>query len=65
VADEINVISGPDDQYVTEFTLHSGAEVELVETRGNWARLQLPGGQLQGWVPAESIIGIQYSASLH
>jgi hypothetical protein len=55
VAAEVDVTSGPGDQYVTEFTLHSGAVLELMETRGRWARLQLPGGHLQGWVPAEAV----------
>jgi len=55
VAAEVGVTSGPGSQYVTEFTLHSGAEVDLVEMRANWIRLALPGGELEGWVPANSI----------
>jgi hypothetical protein len=55
VATEVDVTSGPGGQYVTEFTLHSGAEVDLVEMRGNWARLVLPGGELEGWVPAGAV----------
>ena len=51
----MNVTSGPGEQYVTEFTLHSGAEVRLIERRDYWVRLALPGGQLQGWVPAEAV----------
>ena len=55
VAAEVNVTSGPGTQYVTEFTLHDGAEVQVVESRGSWVRLALPGGELEGWVPAESV----------
>jgi hypothetical protein len=55
VASEVDVTSGPGSQYVTEFTLHSGAEVNLVETRGSWVRLALPGGELEGWVPASAV----------
>ncbi len=55
VAAEVDVTSGPGGQYVTEFTLHSGAEVDLIETRGNWARLALPGDELEGWVPASAV----------
>ncbi|MFQ5398349.1 MAG: tetratricopeptide repeat protein [Anaerolineae bacterium] len=55
LAEEINVMSGPGEQYITEFTLHSGAEVAVLETRGNWARLSLPGGELQGWAPEETL----------
>jgi hypothetical protein len=55
VAAEIDVTSGPGAQYVTEFTLHGGAEVEFVEMRGNWVRLSLPGDELEGWVPANAV----------
>lgn len=55
VAQEVDVTSGPGSQYVTEFTLHSGTEISLVETRGSWARLALSGSDLQGWVPASAV----------
>jgi hypothetical protein len=55
VADAVDVTSGPGRQYVAEFTLHGGAEVSLVETRGSWVRLALPGGELEGWVPADTV----------
>ncbi len=55
VAAEVDVTSGPGTQYVTEFILHSGAEVDLVEVRPNWVRLALPGGELEGWVPASAV----------
>jgi hypothetical protein len=55
VAQEVDVTSGPGSQYATEFTLHSGTEIGLVETRGSWARLALPGSGLQGWVPASAV----------
>ncbi|MCA9988911.1 MAG: tetratricopeptide repeat protein [Anaerolineales bacterium] len=58
VADQVDVASGPGSQYVTEFSLHSGAEVSLIETRSDWARLALPGGELQGWVPADTVIPV-------
>ncbi len=58
LASEVDVTSGPGTQYVTEFTLHSGAEVALIETRGNWVRLTLPGDELQGWVPTNAIARI-------
>ncbi|HFC12002.1 MAG TPA: tetratricopeptide repeat protein [Anaerolineae bacterium] len=37
------------------FTLHDGAEVEIVEKKGNWVKLTLPGDALQGWISAEAI----------
>lgn len=55
VAAEVDVSSGPGSQYVTEFALHSGAEVHLVETRGSWVRLALPGDELEGWVPVAAV----------
>jgi hypothetical protein len=68
VAPEVAVASGPGAQYVTEFELHSGAEVELLETRGSWKRLALPGEEgLEGWVPAaavEAVVGKAHHGSL-
>ena len=55
LAEEVDVTSGPGAQYVTEFTLHSGTEVRLLEARGNWTRLALAGDELQGWVPASTV----------
>ena len=55
VAEEVDVVSGPGARYTPEFTLHAGTEAGLVEKRGAWARIALPGGSLQGWVPAASI----------
>jgi tetratricopeptide (TPR) repeat protein len=55
VAEEVEVVSGPGSRYTPEFTLHAGAEAGLVEKRGAWARIALPGGSLQGWVPATSV----------
>jgi uncharacterized protein YgiM (DUF1202 family) len=54
VAAEVTVRSGPGDDYLTEFALHAGAEVRLVERRGDWVRIALP-GDLQGWVPDETV----------
>ncbi len=55
VAHEVAVTSGPGAQYVTEFALHNGAEVDVLETRENWVRLSLPGSQMQGWVPTGTV----------
>ena len=55
VAREVDVVSGPGSQYVTEFTLHVGTETDLLEKRAGWVRLALPGGELQGWVPATDV----------
>lgn len=55
VAAEVDVLSGPGEQYVTEFTLHGGSKVSLIETRGQWSRLALPGEELQGWIPRDAM----------
>jgi tetratricopeptide (TPR) repeat protein len=55
VASKVDITSGPGSHYLTEFMLHSGAEVNLVETRGNWVRLALPGSELGGWVPNTAV----------
>lgn len=54
-AQEIDVLSGPGAQYPTEFTLHSGAQVRIVEFRQGWRWIALPGGDLQGWIPSDAI----------
>ena len=56
VAQEVEITSGPggSDQYLAEFTLHAGAEVNLLEERPGWRRIALP-GDLQGWAPAEAM----------
>lgn len=55
VVPEVNVTSGPGEQFAAQFTLHNGAEVQLVESRGQWAKLALPGGETTGWLPAEAV----------
>ena len=55
VAGAVEVMSGPGDRYITEFELHAGAEARLIEERGSWARVALPGDELQGWVPAAAV----------
>ncbi len=51
VAEEVEVASGPGAQYAAEFTLYAGAETELMEKRGSWAKIALPGRGMHGWVP--------------
>ena len=51
----VEVVSGPGPQYSEEFTLHDGAQVRLTDSRHGWWKVALPGGELQGWVPAHAI----------
>ena len=51
----VEVVSGPGPQYPEEFTLYSGAQVRVTDSRHGWLRIELPGGELRGWVPSHTI----------
>jgi len=53
VAQQVEVRSGPGDDYLVEFSLHSGTEIAVLDQRAGWWRIALPGG-LEGWLPAEA-----------
>lgn len=48
------VMSGPGEDYIEIFDLYSAAEMRLMETNGEWARVLLPDGR-QGWVELSAI----------
>jgi tetratricopeptide (TPR) repeat protein len=54
VAPSMEVRSGPGEDYLTEFSLHAGAEIRVLEQRNGWVRIALP-GDLQGWMPSEAV----------
>jgi len=54
LAEQVEVSSAPGGG-VVQFNLHSGAEVSILEQRREWVRLALPGGKLQGWLPASAL----------
>jgi hypothetical protein len=56
VAPEIEVITNPDtlEESTVEFTLHAGAEVNILDRRLGWRQIALP-GDLRGWVPNDAI----------
>ena len=54
-AKTVEVLSGPGPQYGEEFALHSGAQVRLADSRHGWLQVALPGGELEGWLPAHAI----------
>lgn len=58
VAAEVEVASGPGAHYAAEFTLHSGAEVSLIEVQGNWVGLAVSGSEVEGWIPAGAVEAI-------
>ena len=55
IAETVEVVNGPGSQYATAFTLHSGAQARLVDSRQGWILVELPGGELWGWVPEHGI----------
>jgi len=58
VVESMDLYSGPGEDYLTEFTLHSGTQVNLLETRGQWVRISLPGEQAQGWATIGAVESI-------
>ena len=59
VESTLDVVSGPGQQYETEFTLHGGAQVRLVDSRQGWVRIALPGDDLQGWAPSNAVEAVR------
>ena len=51
----VEIVSGPGPQYPEEFALYSGAQVRVTDSRHGWFRIELPGGELRGWVPSHTI----------
>ena len=54
-AGTVEVLSGPGAQYEEVFSLHSGAQVRLVDSRHGWLQVALPGGELHGWLPGYAV----------
>lgn len=54
IAQVADVYAGPGEQYGSEMQLHTGTEVALYQTRGDWAQIGAPasGGRspMRGWV---------------
>lgn len=58
IADAVALSSEPSHEHATDINLHSGTEVKLAETNGDWIRLASPGGAMQGWIPVETVEAI-------
>ena len=48
------VRSGPGDEYLELYQLHSAAEVHVWDSQNGWVRFALPDGRL-GWLPAQAL----------
>lgn len=64
VAPIVTVSSSPNEQHTTEFQLHSGTEVNLLETNGDWIRFSVPGDAVEGWLPVDAVEQIAQSPVL-
>ena len=56
--DAVEVRDGPGWQFSEEFIVHSGAQVRMNDSRNGWVEVSLPGGELQGWVPAFALVAV-------
>ena len=54
VVPEVNVSSGPGEEFKTILLVHDGTEVRIREQRGGYLLVQLPGGS-GGWVKSEVV----------
>ncbi len=53
VESEVQVMSGPGEDYLAIYDLHAAAEMRIVEMRGEWAHFILPDGR-EGWITVKS-----------
>lgn len=51
----IALSSEPGEQYATGYSLSGGTAVNILETRGSWARLASPDESVKGWIPLDSV----------
>ena len=55
----VEILDGPGVQFDDVFSLHSGAQVHLTDSRHGWLRITLPGGELVGWAPSHTIEAVR------
>jgi hypothetical protein len=55
IAPTIALSSEPGSQYATGYNLNGGTAVNILETRGDWARLAAPDNSVEGWIPLKSV----------
>jgi tetratricopeptide (TPR) repeat protein len=55
IADQVTLNSSPGDEFTTDFSLSSGAEVAVLDVQGSWAHLALPNDILDGWIPVNTL----------
>lgn len=58
LAGEVEVRSGPSENFDTVFKLHAGSAVDVAETRGLWHRVEAS-PTLRGWLPKDSVESVR------
>jgi tetratricopeptide (TPR) repeat protein len=58
IAQVADVYAGPGEQYGSDFQLHTGAEVALYQTRGDWAQIGAAGSPRRGWVKVGAVTAV-------
>ncbi len=58
VSPTVSVSSNPSAENVTGIQLPGGTAVNLIEVRGDWARMALPDRTIEGWIPVESVVPV-------
>jgi len=53
-ATKVEIKSEPNLASTSAFTLHEGTKVQVLESLGNWSRIQLSDGKI-GWIPEDDI----------
>ena len=54
IASQVEVRSGPGDDYILQFAGHEGLEFRVDEKAEGWYRISLPNG-IKGWIPKEAV----------
>ena len=54
VSSQVEVRSGPGEDYILQFTGHEGLEFRVDEEAEGWYRISLPNG-IKGWIPKEAV----------
>jgi tetratricopeptide (TPR) repeat protein len=54
ITDEVNVKSGPSDEFENLFKIHEGIKIKILQKITGWSNIKLPNG-LEGWIPVKNL----------
>ena len=55
---EVDVRSGPAENFPVQFKVHDGLTVAIEEQRGDWVRIGM-GGDWEGWLPSSAVESVR------